>query len=257
MERRSILFHRIPIIQRTAIYPRKPCYSKQVNCKTCKLCGDNQDCNGKQFIHVPDLQEGSGNPDVHKIIYLSDEVEHDWDEIENMIWQLDEQKQLLRLITDVNIPQKVLWAASYNAQNILQINVDMLHYQKVASWVRKLVFNADKCGVYCVLFLHPIIPDVVKTYDVLDLIHDVRNHKYIHFDLKFGEFEGIEEIDGYLNFNGKPVSSKYLTKNSQGFWQCTEEYLNLFLKKIQIYTEARNVSVAICGITEDCTGLGV
>ena len=78
MERRSILFHRIPIIQRTAIYPGKPCYSKQVNCKTCKLCGDNQDCNGKQFIHVPDLQEGSGNPDVHKIIYLSDEVEHDW-----------------------------------------------------------------------------------------------------------------------------------------------------------------------------------
>ena len=82
MVRKSIVVHRIPIIRRTAIYPRKACYSKEVNCKTCKLCTENQDCNGNQFVHIPDLQEGSGNPDVHKIIYLSDEVEHDWDEIE-------------------------------------------------------------------------------------------------------------------------------------------------------------------------------
>lgn len=257
MIRKSISVHRTPIVQRTAIYPRKPCYSKRVNCKTCKLCTENQDCNGKQFIHVPDLQEGSGNNDVYKIIYLSADVEHNWDEIESMIWQLDEQKALLRLITDVNIPQKILWAASYNANNVFQVNVDMLHYLKNSSWIRQLVFNADKCGMYCVLFVHPIIPDVVRTYDVLDLIHDMRNHKYIHFDLKFGEFDGIDEVDGYLNFNGKPVSSRYLTRNSQGFWQCTEEYLNLFLDKVQIYTGARNISVAICGVTEDCTGLGV
>ena len=257
MIRKSISVHRTPIVQRTAIYPRKPCYSKRVNCKTCKLCTENQDCNGKQFIHVPDLQEGSGNSDVYKIIYLSADVEHDWDEIESMIWQLDEQKALLRLITDVNIPQKILWAASYNANNVFQVNVDMLYYLKNSSWRRQLVFNADKCGMYCVLFVHPIIPDVVRTYDVLDLIHDMRNHKYIHFDLKFGEFDGIDEVDGYLNFNGKPVSSRYLTRNSQGFWQCTEEYLNLFLDKVQIYTGVRNISVAICGVTEDCTGLGV
>lgn len=257
MVRKSIIFHRIPIIHRTAIYPRKACYSKQVNCKTCKLCTENQDCKGKQFVQVPDSQVESGNDDVYKIIYLSEGVEHDWDEIENMIWQLDEQKALLRLITDINIPQRILWDASYNAQNIFQINVDMLHYQRVASWVRQLVFESDKCGVYCVLFVHPIVPDVVRTYDVLDLMHDMRNHKHVHFDLKFGEFEDIDEVDGYLNFNGKPVSSKYLTKNPQGLWQCTEEYLNLFLSKIQIYTEARNISVAICGVADDCTGLGV
>ena len=133
MVRKSIVVHRIPIIRRTAIYPRKACYSKQVNCKTCKLCTENQDCNGKQFVHIPDLQEGSRNSDsdAYKIIYLPDGVNHDWDEVESMIWQLDEQKVLLRLITDVNIPQKILWAASYNAQNIFQVNVDMLHYRKV------------------------------------------------------------------------------------------------------------------------------
>lgn len=257
MVRKSILIQRNPIVRRTAIYPRKACFSQEVSCKTCKLCTENCDCNGKPFVHISDSQKGSGSDDIYKIIYLSAEIEHDWDEVESMIWQLDEQKALLRLITDVDIPQKILWAASYDAKNILQINVDMLHYGKVAHWVRKLVFNADKCGVYSVLFIHPIIPDVVKTYQVLELMHDMRNHKYVHFDLKFGEFEGINEIDGYLNFNGKPVSNRYLVKNSQGLWQCTEEYLNLFLKKIQIYTEARNISVAICGITEDCTGLGV
>lgn len=258
MIRKSIIVNRVPIVRRTAIYPRKACYSKEVECKTCKLCTENCDCNGKPFVHIPDSQEGSGNSDVYKIIYLSSGVEHDWDEIEGMIWQLDEQKELLRLIIDVPIPQKVLWAASYNARNILQINVDMLHYgERAANWIRQLVFNADKCGVYSVLFIHPIIPDVVRTYQVLDIIHELRNHKYVQFDLKFGEFEGIEEVDGYLNFNGKPISSKYLIKNSQGFWQCTEEYLDLFLNKVQIYTVARNIPVVICGMTEDCTGLGV
>lgn len=254
--RKSIRVQRTPIIHRTAIYPRKACYSKEVNCKTCKLCTENCDCNGKIFVRVPDSQVESGT-DEYKIIYLSSEVEHNWEEIEDMVWQLDDEKALLRLITDVEIPQKILWAASYNAKNILQINVDMLHYSKSANWIRQLVFNADKCGVYCVLFVYPIIPDVVRTYDVLDLIHDLRNHRYVHFDLKFGEFEGIDEVEGYLNFNGKPVSSKYLTRNPQRLWQCTEEYLNLFLSKVQIYTGARNISVAICGVTDDCTGLGV
>lgn len=256
MIRKAIRLHRIPIVHRTAIYPRKACFSKQVDCATCRLCTENNDCNGNPFVHFPDSQ-GSGKSDVYKIIHLSDEVEHDWEEVEDLIWQLDAEKALMRLIIDVDIPQKILWAASYNAKNVIQINVNMLKYSADLGWVREIVFNANKCGAYVVLFIHPIIPDVVKTYDVLNLIHDMRNHSHVHFNLKFGEFEGIEEIDGYLNFNGHPVSSEYLVKNSQGRWQCTEEYLQLFTERLKIYTDARKVSIAVCGMTNDCTGLGV
>ena len=85
--------------------------------------------------------------------------------------------------------------------------------------------------------------------------HGIFNIEHIVFGcMKFCEITNCIENEGYLNFNGEPVSIKYLEKTPEGVWVCTEEYLRLFLEKLQIYTTQRKQKVVICG-TQECTGL--
>ncbi len=247
--KRHPIVHRKPIISRTAIYHRVACCSKLVNYESCKLCSSYKDCNDAQFC-----TEGSEETlELYRVIYISDSC--DWEELEARIWDLDNKKVNLRLITDVELPDRVMWAASYSAKNIFQININMIQLDDSISWIQKLMSISSNCGLYCVLFLYPIIPDLVKTYHVIEILDNFRNAGYHHTTLKFGELTNCEEFEGYLNFNGKPISTRFLTKTESG-WKCTEEYLRSFLDKVNLYTIPRKMSVSICGISENCTGLG-
>ena len=251
LERHPIVFPRKPIISRTAIYHRVACCSQLVKCETCKLCSEYQDCQGN--IYCSEQSEESDK--IYRVIHV-DESYSDWDELEAKIWDLDRQKVFLRLIIDREIPDRILWATSYSAKNVLQLNVNMIYLDDSLPWVQKLMFMSGNCGLYCVLFLYPIVPDLLKTYHVIDVIDNFRNTGYHHTTLKFSEFTECKEVDGYLNFNGKPVSTKFLTKTDAGGWKCTDDYLKKFLDKVNLYAIPRKMSVSICGISKDCTGLG-
>lgn len=250
MERSPITVGRKSIVQRTAIFRRVAICSSEVKYETCRLCDKYTDCLGKRYVEAGSDEE---NKNVYRIIHVTKDFD-DWESLEQHIWEHEAEKTYIRLLIDRAIPQEVLWAASYSAYNILQINVDMTHFSEDIEWIRKLIYMSDNCGMYCLLFLYPIVPGLVKTNHVLDIIDSCRNAGDHLTLLKFCEITNCIENEGYLNFNGEPVSIKYLEKTPEGVWVCTEEYLRLFLEKLQIYTTQRKQKVVICG-TQECTGL--
>lgn len=251
MKHNPISLSRKPIISRTAIYHRVACYSQCVNYESCKLCNSLYDCNNKEYVSL----NSKSSSEKYRVIYVSEDYT-DWEELEQSIWELSTSKVYLRLIIDTEIPDRVLWASSYSEKNILQINLNMLKFEKNLPWVQKLMSMAGNCGLYTLLFLYPIVPGLVKTYHVIEALDCMKNSGYHHTTLKFCDIKGCIENEGYINFNGEPINTKYLQKVGDSTWKCTPEYLNAFLDKVNIYAIPRKISVSICGNTEDCTGLG-
>lgn len=233
-------FIRKPIISRTAIYQRIACCSDNIKCEGCGLCESSVQCKGSEGNNL-------------EVIYISQE--QNWEETIAKIWELHDKGKLLRLVINTEIPKEVLWAASYSEKNIFQVNINMVELDHNIDWIRRLVFMSGNCGLYVVLFLYPIIPDLVKTYHVIDVIDMFRNVVQFHVNLKFGVFTEVQETEGYINFNGIPVSTQYL-KKSEEEWKCTSLYLKNFLDIVNLYAIPRKISVGICGENNDCTGLG-
>lgn len=250
MERLPI--SRKAIVNRTAIFHRIALCTQNVSYENCRLCTETSDCQGNEHLRACELLYNK--KEVYRVLYISTK-DYDWGEIESTIWRLEKEGLLLRLIIDRDIPDRVLWAASYSAKNIFQVNINMINLDVNINWIQRLIALAGNCGVYSVLFLYPIIPGIVKSYTVLDVIDNFKNVGCHHVTLKFGEIINCNESNGYLNFNGIPVPTQYLIQTPQGTWRCTPEYLKLFLEKVQIYTIPRKISVSICG-ESNCTGLG-
>ena len=165
MKHNPISLSRKPIISRTAIYHRVACYSQCVNYESCKLCNSLYDCNNKEYVS-PNSKSSS---EKDRVIYVSEDYT-DWEELEQSIWELSTSKVYLRLIIDTEIPDRVLWASSYSEKNILQINLNMLKFEKNLPWVQKLMSMAGNCGLYTLLFLYPIVPTVTN-----------RNHNHFKY----------------------------------------------------------------------------
>ena len=238
---------RVPIVRRTAIFERNACCSTCVEYETCKLCNQFLDCMGKSYAP----HDSNKSSEVYRVIYVSKDYE-DFDSLEDKIWELSKKNVCLRLIINRPIPKEVLWAVSYSEKNILQVNLDMLKVNTEVLWAQELIALAGNCGLYVVLFLYPIIPYLVKTYQVIDLLDMFRNTVNIHTMLKFSKILNVKETDGYLNFNGIPISTRYLIKTGND-WECTPEYMEKFLKIINLYSVPRKISVSICG-KSDCIG---
>lgn len=205
---------------------------------------------GNTFVSVDCVDK----PEESRMIQVFNGFD-DWDSLEQQIWELSAQGVILRLVTDIKLPKEIVWAASYSEKNIIQINLDMTQRRIELDWVDKLMSVANRCGVYCVLCLHPIVPGIVRTYHVLEVINRIKGKGHFHVNLKFCEITGhIIEDNGWMNFNGQLLSTKYMSQN-QGEWECSQEYKQLFLKKIQLFTTPKRISVSICSENTDCTGL--
>lgn len=250
MEKPIKVAYRTPMISRTAIFPRKPVDTSVICYESCKLCDSFIDCQGNCLESFDSID----NLDCYRVLFVSKDFEN-WGELVEIIWSLDVLGVLLRLITDTELPQEVLWAASYNCKNILQINLDMTQAENDMNWVRKLMGWSNSCGLFSVIFLYPIIPTIVRTYQVVDVMDSLRNYGCHHFSLKFSKLSGCKSFDDGVCFHGKLIPLKYLT-SSECFWECSSRFMEEFMEKINIYSIPRKISVSICGKSQDCTGLG-
>lgn len=246
---RCPIIKRTPVIHRVAIFKRMPCFT-EVDWIKCKLCKQFEDCSGNSFATFDSKESNK----VVRVIQVSEDFS-DWENLEQKIWELSKQNMIVRLVTDRNLPKEIIWAASYSDKNMIQINLDMMKLDSEISWVDEIMSIANRCGLYCVLCLHPIVPGVVHTYQVLEVINRIMRKGCFHVNLKFCEILGKPvETDDWINFNGNAVPKKYLVKTQYG-WKCSLEYKNKFLEKILLFTCLRKISLDICCKTSNCTGL--
>lgn len=244
---RNPIIQRFPIIQRVPIFHRKPCCSG-VQWAKCRLCSHSEDCAGNKFVS-PENTESVG---LYRLIYIASDFD-DWDNLEQSIWSLSNQGVLLRLITDKEMPKEIIWAASYSEKNVVQLNLNMMQFKHEITWIEKLMSIANKCGVYCVLCINPIVPGVTRTYHVIDILDRLQKKGYFHVNLKFCEIpDSIISCDNWMNFNGYLLPARYM-KHTQSGWECSSEFKQKFMSKIQLFTVPLKISISACG-EHDCTG---
>lgn len=226
--------------QRTAIFHRTPCCS-QLECVSCRLCNQTEDCDGNRFVDVFSDEPSS----VIRKLYIKDSLV-DWDSVMAQITTESNSGSPMRLITDRKIPQRVLWKFSYSDKNVIQINLDMTKFPSNISWVEQIMITANKCGIYVVLCMYPIVPQVIKTYQVLEIIDRFKWCGHFTASIKFCEIPDTAIVSGgWLNFNGVPVSIKYLV-HSNSVWKCTEEFKDLYMKYIYRFSIPRKIKVNVC-----------
>ena len=250
MIKRHPIIYRVPIfVQRTAVFPRKPLCCRKVKWEHCKLCSEYNDCSGKLYVDIED-----NSSDFMRSVYVSS-LFSDWENLENQIWGAHHNGAIVRLITDVDLPKEIVWALSYSEKNILQLNLNMAHLNRNIGWIDSLVSLANRCGLYCVICMHPIIPEVTRTFHVISVLDRLRGYGCFHVSLKFWEIhERLTESDGWLNFNGVPVDIKYLERTQDG-WKCNDSFKQNFYHMIKAFSVPHKLSVSLCGDETDCTGL--
>ena len=74
---------------------------------------------------------------------LVDNKESDWVKLEQEIWNYKQKGSLVTLITSVELPERIVWAASYSESNILQVNLNLLHRVQYFPWINKMLHLAN------------------------------------------------------------------------------------------------------------------
>lgn len=246
-------FRRTSII-RNPIVDRYAISSIPVEYKGCDLCLGCKSCSGYEYGEPETSQELNCDLTKYRLIYVDKDFE-DWDELLWKIKVANVLKTNIRLVLDKEPPRSVIYGLVYSPMNIVQMNIDILHTDDYLSWVGYVLSLCENCGVFSILFLNPVVPTIIKTYHVIQIIDNFRNLSS-HIAIRFSDFPNLPVIDGYINFNGKAVPIKYLEKTDNGF-VCNELYIEKFMSMVKIYTIPRKMSLSVCNTNTDCSGIGV
>lgn len=239
------IIHRVSIFPRHSIYPRvsiyhrKPIYPVLSKFRTCELCYGNKDCYNNQY---------GKNQDFNVIrVY---ENTYNYDEVMKKIQKSKTSKKSLRFIVDFSIDEKVLWAASYGDKNVLQINVNL--YKKDLSWISKLSHVSSKCGMLVMLFFFPIVPNRIMVHHLLRVVNMVKNLAHQYVMVKFAESQSLLlHCDDWYNVNGTVIPANYLSAEGE-HWECSQLFIDEFMKIVREYTEPRGIKTFVCGEGDKC-----
>ena len=206
--------------------------------KSCTLCYEHSNCCTDPFLCEED----------HTVLVVSSDFE-DWDKLETTVSSIRARGKFIRLIVEKDIPDSILWAISYDHRNVLQINVNIQNPLDQLTWTTNLAHASERCGLFFVFLIYPILPGVTQTYHVLSMMDTIRSIPYCLVMLKFALFnnDGKLSTDTYLNVNSKVVSKEFIQEIRPGVWNCTESFKKDFFHKIQIYARFQRMSVEVCG----------
>lgn len=193
------------------------------NFNTCNLCYGKKSC-CKDFGVK------------HDVLYVNSNFD-DWSNLEIKIWACRSKGHYVRLVVDKNIPSSILWASAYDQNNILQINIDL--FSNLEPWIPNLAYAADRCGLYFVLMVYPIIPGITKISSIIQRIDPIRAIPHCLIMLKFAEFLSKDSPSTAL------IKSKINHMLDNG--NCTPEYKLHVHDTIQRYAVPQNLIVEVCG----------
>ena len=175
-----------------------------------------------------------------KVLIISDDTTN-WDSILNKIQSYKDLGNTLKLITSINIPKEVVWKLGYDANNILQININLLN-NKFQSWIPNVISISEKCGILSELFLYPIMYPTVRTPQVLQIMESTSNFLHCIIRLKFLEISD-SKISKENSNELVQADNMFLERR---VWKCDPEYISNFLKYIMFFAKFKKINVVQC-----------
>ena len=178
-------------------------------------------------------------PDNVKTIELNSEEFTELRAI-NHLWKLEENGKLARLIIKDNISTDLLYAISYNANNVLQILLDKDSYDSDLSWLFKTIHLAQRCGVYVVIILDIEQGSIAlsKLLNVLNLLKFNRNINYLvrFLNLRGNSIERYQELE---NVSPLEVDIKKLTCKNKNL-----KYVGTVLDTLKSFAQYANITIS-------------
>ena len=141
------------------------------------------------------------------------------------------------LSSSCRVPRTVVWRLSYDASNVISPHVYPGNTRSL-SILSDLAVLSDKCGIYLMPVIGPVVPGTTIIYSILQAIDIV--HRYANMCIM---------INFYTDIRGGQISGCDLTKMvSRGdIITCSGEYTSKVMEPIRAYCSPRNIRVHECG----------
>jgi hypothetical protein len=235
------------------------------------------DCTGNKFIYVNKFTNVS-----KRIIekYLKESVKTPYfyinvntlNNLKFVSWivnKLSSYNAPMYIETDRDLSADILKDLSTNPFNIMQCNLSQIsnvqsdyinstEYKRIQA-LRKLLYKAKMHGLYVILCIDPIIPQVTQLKDILTTLV-AEKKAYNHVIINFIKLARILNAKDYVTFNNSQLkiperldSDYFVLNSSTNMWECAKWYKDAILEDISYIVKNDNIS--ICGNCSHCRGI--
>ena len=158
----------------------------------------------------------------------------------NHLWKLEEDGKLARLIIRESVSTDLLYAISYNANNVLQILLDKDSYNNDLAWLFKTIHLAQRCGIYVVVVLD-IEQDNIPLSNVLNIVNLLKFNRNIHYLVRFLNLKGkaIERYQELEDVSPLEVDIKKLTCKNKNL-----KYVGTVLDTLKSFAQYANITIS-------------
>lgn len=127
--------------------------------------------------------------------------------------------------------------------NIVQFNVNMVDgfHEKM---LRSSISQSGVCGLYTCVVFYPIIPTVLKTHELIELVLSMPDCDAI--GIKFLETEDYSVDVNTVTVGEYSFNKKYATIND-GVLSCKDEYVDEFYRIVKSFLGHRKVDCFVYG----------
>jgi hypothetical protein len=239
-------------VKRHSIYNRVPVAQDSIEFVGCPLSDTHcDDCASENSYCKWDEDTDKCDYHTFRLVRISEELNEDEaSDLLNKIQFVKNAGCYIRLITDVPLPNEVLFALGYDPLNVIQFNINILESSE--EYLRRMkgsIFIADNCGLYVGLMVYPIVPGVTKSYDVLEFLNSFRcacnNICFKYLELPSNTKITKVGLNSYFNVNGYVVTADYYMQLGD-MWVVNSYYRRTFSTIMTRFLTPRKVNCSCC-----------
>lgn len=149
-----------------------------------------------------------------------------WLDVSRAISMSSSSYNLIRFIADGRVPRRVLWASSYDADNVMQVNIDLRAPDTYVELSDEYVTLCHKMGLMTEVVLYPIIPGSVTSDQVISTMDRYKAFTNLVFRVIYGVGTDISTCN--LDLISKSTSHHEDTIVSSYFRERFQHYTDLF-----------------------------
>lgn len=155
-------------------------------------------------------------------------ISDSWLDVSQAISMSSSSGNLIRFIADGRVPRRVLWASSYDADNVMQVNIDLRASDTYVELSDEYVTLCHKMGLMTEVVLYPIIPGSVTSDQVISTMDRYKAFTNLVFRVIYGVGADIATCNSsYLD----------LISTSDSHHENTTVVSSYFRERFQHYTD--------------------
>ena len=232
------------------------------------------DCSGNKFMYVNKftnvtrrvIESYLNEAKISPYFYINTSVIDNSEFIAWTINKLAKYNMPMYIETDRSLSEGILDSLSKNPFNIIQCNLSQIssakedydteeEYMRIQG-LRVLPYKAKIHGLYVILNIDPIVPQVTQLKNILTLLNaekNVCNHIILNF-IKIPKIKGAKDsfVSYFDSVHNVTIDSDYFELKNN-VWECAKWYKDLVIEDLRYLS--KDIDISICGECKKCRGI--